>query len=90
MESEMPAAARSQPLSTEIVVKVAEQEGVDPCELDQPLYNVVNPDSLEALFAPTSNAAVRADGYLEFTYYGYDITVKSDGHVDVSPSEDKS
>ena len=86
----MSAAAKSQPLSTEVTVKVAEQEGVGPCELDQPLYDVVNPDSLDALFAPTSNAAARSDGYIEFTYYGYDITVKSDGHVDVSPSEDKS
>ena len=90
METELPAAAKGQPPSTKVIVTVAEREGVDPCELDQPLYDVVNPDSLDALFTPTSNAAVRRGGHVEFTYCGYDVTVKSDGHVGVSPSGDKS
>ena len=89
MESELPAAAKGQSPSTKVVEKVAEQEGVGPCDLDS-LYDVVNPDALDALFAPTSNATVHSGGHVEFTYCGYDITVKSDGHVLVSPSGDRS
>lgn len=72
-------------LSFEIIAAVAEREGVDPTEVEPPeyeaLYEVLDPEALDALFAPRQNGTERAAGRVEFEYCGYDITVTDGGEV---------
>ncbi|WP_162224465.1 HalOD1 output domain-containing protein [Halorussus amylolyticus] len=67
-------------VSKSIVETVAEVEGVSPTELTPPLYDVVDPDALDQLFAPASN---RSDSRVVFFYNGYEVTVDGDGSVSV-------
>lgn len=68
---------RDVPPSEAVVEAVAEAESVDPMSLHTTLYEVIDPDALDALFLSTS-----ADGAaprIEFTYHGYVVTVTGDG-----------
>jgi uncharacterized protein YidB (DUF937 family) len=68
--------AAEQTLSEAVLEVVAETEGVDPSELSEPLFSVIDPDALDALFQ-TSN------GILTFSYHGHVITVEASGKVRV-------
>ena len=48
-----------------------------------PVYNVVDPDALNSLFAPRSDGTARVDGTVTFTYRGYEFSVAADGDVTV-------
>lgn len=69
-------------VAIEVVEKVAEAEGIDPVELTSPLYEVIDPDALNNIFAATPTAD-RVDGQVTFPYHGYEVTVRSDGSVSV-------
>lgn len=76
-------------LSQAVVESVAEAEGVDPTELT-PLYAVVDPDALEALFRPNSPTRDRQiRGEIRFSYHGYDVRVTADGEVDVADGTER-
>ena len=60
----------------EVVTTVAEVEDVDPLELTPPLYEVIDPDALESLFAND-----RTLGKVIFNYNGYEVSVFSDGYI---------
>lgn len=62
----------------EVVETVAKAEDVDPLELTPPLYEVIDPDALESLFANN-----RVLGKVIFNYAGYEVSVFSDGDVSV-------
>ncbi|WP_423747291.1 HalOD1 output domain-containing protein (plasmid) [Haladaptatus sp. SPP-AMP-3] len=49
-----------------------------------PLYDVIDPDALDRLFAPTQ-AGTRRHGTVTFQYCGYQVTVNSDRTVDLDP-----
>lgn len=70
-----------------VLETVAARENVEPTELEPPLYHSIDPDALNNLFAPRGNGRVRADGEVEFTYYGYEIRVTSTGDVSAAPVE---
>lgn len=74
-------------LSFAIIAAVAEREGVDPTDIEPPeyeaLYEVLDPEALDALFAPRQNGAERASGRVEFRYCGYDVTVTDGGEVSI-------
>lgn len=73
-----------------VLSAVAEAEGVEPAQLDEPLSEVVDPDALRALFAPKHDGTPR-EGRVTFTYCGYDVTVEAPDEVRVSdPSESAS
>ncbi|ELY62105.1 HalOD1 output domain-containing protein [Natronolimnohabitans innermongolicus] len=73
-------------LSFEVIAAVAEKEGVDPVEIEPPeydaLYDVINPEALDALFADRDDGTSRATGRVEFAFSGYRIVVTSDGEVE--------
>lgn len=75
-------------LSYEVIAAVAEREGVEPTEIEPPeydaLYEVINPEALDSLFAPRENGATRPNGHVEFDYCGYHVVITSDGDVTVS------
>lgn len=74
-------------VSFEVVAAVADAEGVDPVELEPPeyeaLYDVVNPEALDSLFAPREDGTPRGSGQIEFVFCGYRVAVTSDGEVDI-------
>lgn len=78
---------RNRSLSFEIINAVAEREGVDPTEIEPPeyeaLYDVLNPEALDALFSPREDGTPRSNGTVEFQFCGYDVVVTGDGDVDV-------
>ncbi|WP_458185807.1 HalOD1 output domain-containing protein [Haladaptatus sp. NG-WS-4] len=43
------------------------------------LYDVVNPDSLDALFRPRHDGSPRSSGRVNFDYDGFAVTVDADG-----------
>lgn len=59
-----------------IVFEVADREGVDPLEIQVPLYDAINPDALESLFR-------ESPGRLTFTYMEYIVTVTHEHEVSV-------
>ncbi|QSW98758.1 HalOD1 output domain-containing protein [Haloterrigena alkaliphila] len=81
-------------LSFEVITAVAEKEGVEPMEIEPPeyeaLYDVVNPEALDALFAPRENGANRGTGRIEFTYCDYRVVVTSDGEVEVLETDEQA
>lgn len=68
-------------ITTKITETVAEAEGIDPIDLP-PLYSVVDPDALEALFQPRTELG-DPTARVVFTYNGYEVTVDADGTVDI-------
>lgn len=68
--------------STAAVLAVADHLDVDPEKMDQPLYEVTDPDALDSLFGPDG-----ADGVVTFSFCGVDVTVHSGGRVVVRSAE---
>lgn len=77
--------AETRSLSFDVIAAVAEREGVDPTEIEPPeyesLYAVVNPEALDALFAPRQDGSDRISGRVEFTFNGYHVVITGDGEV---------
>lgn len=69
-------------IATAIVETVATEEGVDPVDLDVPLYSAIDPDALDRLFR-SAPAGTDIDGRVTFTYAGYGVTVHATGAVHV-------
>jgi hypothetical protein len=63
-----------------VVHEVAEQEGVPPEALDQPLYDAIDPDALDSLFRGET-------GQISFEYHGYDVTVAHSGTVSLESTD---
>jgi hypothetical protein len=76
-------------LSGRVVTAVAEANGVDHTELP-PLYSVVDPDALEALFDGRREES-GSDCQLSFTYAGQEVRIRNGrltvGGVDRPSSE---
>ena len=68
-------------LSEKVLERVAEAEGVDPSELETPLFEVVDPDSLDSIFEPMEKESQRNRGQVQFPYYGYRVVVTAEGNV---------
>lgn len=79
---------RYESLASAVVAEIAAQERTDPAELDPSLYEILDPDALNALFAPTKVGHARSSGRVEFSYCGYNVTAYSDGHVHVQEPTD--
>lgn len=71
---------RPSQLSAAVVRAVAAAEEVDPISLHPPLYRVVDPDAVDALFRDATDCVVR------FTYRSHDVEVHADGTVLVDGS----
>ena len=76
-----------QPITYEIIEAVAERERVDATDIEPPeydtLYDVLNPEALDAVFAPREDGTSRGNGWIEFTFCGYDFVVTSDGEIEI-------
>ena len=67
-------------LSVAILETILEFPGVTPEDVP-PLYACVDPDGLDALFAPTNRSGDRPDGRLWITVGDFDVTISADGTV---------
>ncbi|WP_227378842.1 HalOD1 output domain-containing protein [Haladaptatus halobius] len=63
--------------STTIVERIAARAEGSSDDLE-PLYEAIDPDALDALFAPRPTGSDRPGGQVTFTYAGYTVTVTSD------------
>ena len=66
--------------SETVIRKVAAAEGVDELDL-QPLYDVCDPDALNAIFRSTGQRVVPDRSTVQFRYHGYTVRVNADGQV---------
>ncbi|WP_266081168.1 HalOD1 output domain-containing protein [Haladaptatus caseinilyticus] len=75
----------SRSLSNQILTVIAE---VDDRSVNaiEPLYKTIDPDALDALFAPQIDGSSRASGNVSFKYAGYWVTVSSEGAVEIDPT----
>lgn len=76
-EAEVDSPLRDASPSEAVVEAVAEAKGVSPLALEQPLYEVVDPDALDALFAGSGGTVA----CLRFTYQGYAVEIAGDGEI---------
>lgn len=79
MESEIGIDER---VSTAIVRAVSAVDGCEPSSLPQ-LAGVVDPDALDALFAPQSDGTARTGGRLSFVYGDCRVTVDNGEYLTV-------
>ena len=77
-----------EPDSTESIVvailtEIAKREGDPPAELTPPLYTVIDPDVLEALFGNPRYGESRDTVSLEFTYLDYRVVVRGSDEIEI-------
>ncbi len=65
--------------SERVIHAVADREGVSPLDIS-PLFDAIDPDALDRLYAPD-----RAGATVEFQYAEYQVTVTDGGHVELTP-----
>jgi len=75
----------SEALSESVVYAVAEAKGVDPLDLDERLYECIDPDALDSLFPREQMAAT-----VTFTMAGCRVEVESSRVVLVTDPTDDS
>ncbi|MBX0284787.1 HalOD1 output domain-containing protein [Haloarcula salinisoli] len=72
-----------QSASQAVVEAVAARAGVDPLELETPLYDAIDPDELDALLEGT-NRGGRSPVEVTLRYNGYMVTVDGDLTVTIT------
>lgn len=71
---------------TETVVHaLSDVTGMDVTDADFALYDYVDPDSLDRIFAPMHDGTPRSTGYLSFAVAGHQVTVYATGQVSIVP-----
>lgn len=76
-------------ISERLVEKLARREGTTPAELHPPLYEVVDLEALDAVFASLHGGTTRdASGRIEFEYEGYRVRVEDDETIVVDELEE--
>lgn len=78
----------TQDLDCRIVVAVADAQGVEPLELDERLYDVVDADAISKLFSSRPGAGSPVRGEVSFTLDRCHVTVYDDLSVTVRTRED--
>ncbi|WP_206424948.1 HalOD1 output domain-containing protein [Halosimplex salinum] len=66
-------------ISIAVIEVLAEARGVEPVEMDEPLYDVVDPDALDQLF--TGQAETAVGGRVVFELGDHEVTVHADGDI---------
>ena len=73
-------------LTNQILTAIAESTDQSVEDLG-PLYDVIDPEALDALFAPRADGSPRPVGEVSFQYAGYWVTVSSGGAVEIDSEE---
>lgn len=70
--------------SMAVVEAVADVTDTDAIDLP-PLYEVVDPDAVDALFDHARRDGRLREQRLSFAYAGFDVTLSADGSIELSP-----
>ncbi|WP_255198023.1 HalOD1 output domain-containing protein [Halorarius litoreus] len=70
----------------EILSAVASHEGVEETALDPPLFEAVDTDALEALYA--NSPAESPQPTVSFVYRGHNVVVNRPNEVEIQPAEE--
>ena len=73
----MPPTQRTKPVSITVIEAIAAELDTDPLDLTPPLFDVINPESLDHLFRDDVVCTV------SFEYEGHTVLVHHDGTVEV-------
>lgn len=76
----------TEPVSEAVVSAVADAKDVSTVDLP-PLYDVIDPDALEAVVTSMTRRPGEPAGRVEFSYSGFEVTVTGDGDVSVTPDD---
>lgn len=79
----------SESLPPTVIAAIADHKGVDPLDLD-PLYAVVDSDTLERLLSWSVDGDKASIGDLVFTYHDVEVRVTGEGDVHVTDSAGRS
>ena len=63
-----------------VVNAVAEADGIDPVDVEPPLYETLDTAALDRLFGSVPPTTC---GQVSFSYRGYDVTVHTDDRVEL-------
>lgn len=74
----------SEPISTAVIEAIAEHKSVDPTALEQPLYDVIDPDALDGFLAGSGVSGDSFRRHVEFSYEGCTVRVSEDRSIDVT------
>lgn len=74
--------------SSAVIMATSEVSGDAPEELE-PLYTVVDPDSLNSLFARKQSGRAPVNGSVEFEYNGYWVVINANGRGHLYESADQ-
>jgi hypothetical protein len=74
--------SRTRP-TTAVIEAIAEHEGLDPLDLDQPLYEVIDTDALDSIIGEGKDGL--SEVTVQFSYNGCRVHATSDGSVEVNP-----
>lgn len=77
-----------EPLSTAVVVAVTTAAGLDPGEIEEPLYEVIDPEALDDLFRTQEGTDVAPDSEVSFTLAGHRVTISAGETIAVRPLDD--
>ncbi len=69
--------------SIRVINAIAEHEEATATEIRPVLYDIIDPDALDSLFSETQYGDPRADGHIAFQYGSHEVTVYSDGEVEI-------
>lgn len=72
-------------LSTTVAHALADAMGVDVTDTEFSLYDAVDPDALDHIFAPLQDGTLRDSGHVAFQLLGYQVTVYTSGHIVITP-----
>lgn len=75
-------------VSEAVVEAVADAENISASDVRPPLYEVIDPDALDDLFAARFSTVDRTNGRIVFPYCGYEVTVYGNGEVTVGDQFD--
>ena len=72
-------------LSEAVVAAVADAMDISVLEVSPPLYEVLDPDALEAAVDSMTDTPDERPGRIEFAYSGFEVTVTAQREVSVAP-----
>lgn len=72
-------------VTTTVINRILAREDVSSTDVT-PLYEVIDPEALDTLFAPKQDGSRRSTtGRVSFEYQGYRVTITSVGEVELAP-----
>lgn len=77
----------SKELTTTLAHAISDVTGVDVTDTGFTLNDYVDPDALDRLFEPKSDGTPRLNGSVNFTIWGYQVSIFSNGQIIITPPQ---